>query len=399
MNIWIINQYADGPSGQATRDFDRAKILVRNGHSISIFRSSFSQYTLQNNDQQKKESYTQTKESGVKFINIRSFPYKRNNWRRVVNMIGFSWTVYWIGRKFKESPDVIIGTSVHPVNGLSAQLLSKKKQSRFFFAVTDLWPEILVDMGVISKKSLVTFILKRLEKYLYEKAEKIITVLPYAHEYIEGLGIQNEKIKWISNGVDLDYFKEMEPYQGGDSNNLKIMYIGGHAPHLGLEVILETAKIIQEENLDQIKFIMIGDGMEKPGLMRKAQELNLKNIEFRDSVPKTDLYKSYEEADGLICHFKDVPMLKYGTSMFKIFDYLASGRPIIYGVNGKNNPVKESQSGFTIKPENPTEMSEAIKSLHSMSPAERKLMGENGPPYVTKHYSMPVLAAKLEEVL
>ena len=181
-----------------------------------------------------------------------------------------------------------------------------------------------------------------LEKYLYNQAEKILTVLPYAHEYIEELGISKDKVVWISNGVEMSYYSSIKKYQGGSKNKLTLMYICGHVPHLGLDVIIDAAAILQNEGRNYIQIIMIGSGVEKERLMEKSKALGLTNIEFRDPVPKPDVYKSMEETDVLFCHFRDLPLLKYGTSMFKIFDYLASGRPIIYGVNGKNNPVKDA---------------------------------------------------------
>ena len=73
-------------------------------------------------------------------------------------------------------------------------------------------------------------------------------MLPYAHEYIEGMGIEKSKVIWISNGVEMDYYSSIKKYQGGSTNNLTLMYIGGHAPHLGLDVIIDAASILQKGN-------------------------------------------------------------------------------------------------------------------------------------------------------
>ena len=399
MNLWIINQYADGPEGQATRDYDRARILVQKGHEVTIFSSGFSQYHLTERQAYSNQKYTVEAIDGVKFIWIKSFPYSKNNWRRYLNMVLFAWQAYWIGRSVNGHPDIVIGTSVHPLNALAGKLLSNYKKSRFFFAVTDLWPQTLVDMGIVHKYNPITLLMRFLEKYLYNQAEKILTVLPYAHEYIEELGISKDKVVWISNGVEMSYYSSIKKYQGGSKNKLTLMYIGGHAPHLGLDVIIDAAAILQNEGRNYIQIIMIGSGVEKERLMEKSKALGLTNIEFRDPVPKPDVYKSMEETDVLFCHFRDLPLLKYGTSMFKIFDYLASGRPIIYGVNGKNNPVKDAGAGITIEPENPVVLASTIIEFYSMAPIDRAKMGSRGPIYVEKNYSIAVLAAKLEEVL
>lgn len=86
---------------------------------------------------------------------------------------------------------------------------------------------------------------KSLEKFLYIKAEKIITVLPYAGDYIIGIGIEKDKIIWIPNGVDLSLYKNMKEYSGGNPDNFVFMYTGIFARYANLDVVLKAAKIIQ----------------------------------------------------------------------------------------------------------------------------------------------------------
>ena len=103
----------------------------------------------------------------------------------------------------------------------------------------------------------------------------------------------------------MDYYSSIKKYQGGSTNNLTLMYIGGHAPHLGLDVIIDAASILQKGNKNNVRIIMIGSGVEKKRLMEKTAALKLNNIEFRNPVPKPEVYKSMEEADVLVCHFRD----------------------------------------------------------------------------------------------
>ena len=44
MRIWTFNHYASTPDEQMTAPFDIAKALVRKGHEVTIFASSFSHY-------------------------------------------------------------------------------------------------------------------------------------------------------------------------------------------------------------------------------------------------------------------------------------------------------------------------------------------------------------------
>jgi len=399
MNIWIFNHYATLPDEPATRSYDIGKELVKKGHKVTIFASSFSHYKFREKILQPKEKWRVEEYDGVRFIWLRTYPYKGNDWRRALNMMSYAWQAFRMGRGLKEKPDVIIGTCVHPAAAFSAYVTSVCKNSRFFFEVTDLWPQTLVDMGVLSEKNPVTWCLRCLEKFLYQKAERIIVLLPHADKYITCLGIPRDKIIWTPIGVDLSQYEDIKTYDGGISEVFTIMYLGGHAKYHGLEVVLEAANILQNEAKSNVRFILVGDGPEKPNLIMLSQNLNLHNIEFRDMVPKYEATKLIGEADALIQCFKALDLLKYGVSPLKIFDYLPSGRPILCAMRGSNNPVEEAKAGITIPPENPQALAQAVTELIAMPPEERIQMGKNGLEYMKKYHDIRILTDKLESII
>ncbi|MDA2935691.1 glycosyltransferase family 4 protein [Patescibacteria group bacterium AH-259-L05] len=395
MDLWILNHYADPPDRQATRSYDLGKQLVKKGHHVSVFASSFSHYSLKDEELQKDEKWKAKDYDGVRFIFIKTFPYQKNDWRRVINVLNYSWRAFWIGKKLKEKPDVIIGTCVHPFAVLSAYLLSRVKKCHFYFEITDLWPQTLIDMGALSDKNPITWGLRVLEKFLAQKAKKIITLLPYVSEYLSQYGISKNKVVWIPNGVDLSRYKNLKPYNGGTSETFAIMYIGGYSKYHCLEIVLEADKILQNEGKYKVKFIFIGNGSEKKNIIRYSKKLGLQNIEFRGLIPKEKIADAMGEADAFVYSFKDLSLLKYGMSPVKLFDYLSSQRPILYAVKGGNNPVAEAKAGITIPPENPKALAQAIKKLITMTPEQRIQMGKNGLNYVKKYHDMRILASKL----
>jgi glycosyltransferase involved in cell wall biosynthesis len=305
-----------------------------------------------------------------------------------------------VGTKLKEKPDIIIGSCVHPFAVLSAYILAKCKKSRFFFEVRDLWPQTLVDMGFLSEHSFIVWFLRRLEKFLYHKAEKIISLLPRAELYITKLGIPKEKIVWIPNGVDLSRYERVEKYDGGVSKPFTIMYLGAHGEANALNTVLDAAKILQNKGIDNLKFIFIGDGPEKRKLMGYVKNSGINNVEFYDTIPKDQLYKKIGTADAFIFCFKGLPLFKYGISPNKLFDYLASGRPILFSCSAEaNNLVEEAKAGISVPPQDPEALANAVIELINLNPEKRIEMGENGLEYVKKYYDIRVLADKLEEIL
>jgi len=366
---------------------------------VTIFASGFHYQKFVEERLRPDESSKQEYHDGVRFVWMRTFPYKGNEWRRVVNMLSYAWRAIFIGRKLEERPDVIIGSCVHPFAVLSAYILSRMKKSRFFFEVRDLWPQTLIDMGALNNNSLIAWGLRKLEKFLYEKAEEIITLLPHADKYITGLGIPSKKIVWIPNGADLSRYQGVREYDGGMSKPFKIMYLGAHGRANALDVIIDAAKIIQDKGLDNIKFIFVGDGSEKKYLIQFSEKKYLNNVEFRSAIPKNEISKVMGEADAFMFTLEGLSLFKYGISSNKLFDYLASGRPILFSGNAANNPVAEAAAGISVPARAPKLLANAVIDLINLKPEDRKIMGKNGLTYVRAKHDIRLLADRLENVI
>jgi len=216
--------------------------------------------------------------------------------------------------------------------------------------------------------------------------------------YITARGIGEEKIAWIPNGVDLSRFKCLA-LQDVPDNRFRVMYLGAHGQANALDVLLDTAKVTQDQGHQEIEFVLIGDGPEKPRLIELAKELGLSNVEFRDPVPKSEVPEVLEEADVTVFILNDLSLYRYGISLNKLYDYLAAKKPLILAGDPVNNPVEEARCGLTVPPRNPEALAEAIIELSRMPKEEREAMGRRGREYVEKYHSIPVLADKLIECI
>ena len=217
-------------------------------------------------------------------------------------------------------------------------------------------------------------------------------------EYVASCGIDEQKIVWIPNGVDLSRFDGFSVHKS-PGKVFNAMYLGAHGQANALDILIQAAKIIQDQGIKAIQFILVGDGPEKPGLITLVRELGLDNVEFRDPVPKHEVPKTLYEADAFIISLGKAKVFKYGISPNKLFDYMSMARALIFAVRALNNPVEEARCGLTVPPQNPTALADAIISLYQMPLEEREAMGRRGREYVEKHHSIPLLAKRLEHVL
>ena len=411
MNIWILNHYATPPDTPGlTRHFDFARELLNQGHRVSIFASSFNHRTRKEERLEGKQNYRREDiEEGVEFIWIRTFPYKQNDWRRVVNMLSYTFRVIPLGLRLKEGPNVILASSPHPFAGLAGYIIAKLKRARFIFEVRDLWPQVFVDIGGYSSKSPVVKLLKILEKFLYRRAKKIVVVMPKAPDYIRELGIPDNKIVHIPQGVSLELFSNPDASLPGELDNiisglkskgkLLVGYTGAHGMADALGTIIEAARLLEKKGVNKVHFLLVGDGYEKRRLMDEAESLGLSNISFSESIPKHAMPALLAAIDIAVITKKKSDLYKYGISFVKIIDYMMCARPVVWAVNSEDNPVAEANCGMTVSPENPGEMAKAITELSGLSEKERQNMGMRGYDYVMKYHSVPVLASKLLEVL
>ena len=406
-NIWILNHYAV-PPGMAggTRHYSLARILVQHGYQVTILASNWHRFSKQRTPLEKGAQWAKEEIDGVQFVWLRTPPYTENDWRRVVNWLSYMVRAIVQGRKLSRvsaeigKPDVIIGSSVHLLAVVAAYYLARHYRAHFVMEVRDLWPQTLVDMGALGERNPLTWLLRQLERFLYVRAEKIISLLPYAHEYICSMGISPEKVVWIPNGVDLSLWQGVAPVASeSKGSGFTVMYAGAHGAANALDTLVRAASIVQGLGRRDIRFVLIGEGPEKPRLQALAKRLQLENIEFRDHLPKAQIPAVLMAADACAYTLQNLPLFAYGVSSNKLFDYLAAARPILFAVNARNNVVEEANCGLSLPPADPQALAEGIIKLANMPLEEREAMGRRGREYVEQNHDFAVLAGKLEALI
>jgi glycosyltransferase involved in cell wall biosynthesis len=399
LNVWWIAQYASTPDQQLTAQYDLARQLVEKGHKVTFFAAGFSHYKFKEIRLEKGGNWRIDEHDGVRFVWIRTPSYHANDWRRARNMCSFAWRAYRAAQGIKEQPDVVIGTTFHTLASLSAYAVSVAKRVPFIFEVRDLWPLTMVEFGAVPSWNPVALALGTLEKFLARRAARIMSTLPGAPEYYQALGVPRDQTVWIPNGLNLSRYSGLKPYSGNISGPCKLMFAGGHVKASPLDMILRAAKLEQESS-NGTQFVFVGGGQDKPRLIHLAQKLGLRNVVFKDVVPKSELCKVLEEADGFIVSMRNLPRLyRYGISFNKLCDYVAAGRPVLFAGDSSYNVVKEFHCGLVVPPEDPKAFFEAIQAFKALSAERRAEMGANGIRCAGERFDIAKLGTRLESML
>ncbi|WP_181519558.1 glycosyltransferase family 4 protein [Anoxybacillus ayderensis] len=400
LKIWILNHVALKPNEKGiTRHYDLAKEMVKDGHDVTIFASSFLAYLFKWRDPNRKNYREDV--NGVIYEWMWTFPYYGNGPRRLLNMISYFFMSLYRGMKLKERPDVIVGSSVHLFACLSAYFLSKWKKCTYIVEIRDLWPRTLIDFGAISEKHPVAIMFGLIERFVYKKSERIIVTLPGAYKYITSLGIPKEKIHYIPNGIDLERKKELNNHSSLEEKIREIrkkhkkiaMYVGAHGIANSLPTIIQSAQYVDS---NEIAYVFIGEGPEKNKLMEMAKPFN--NIYFFDGIPKNEVLSTLALADVLLVSMLKTNLYKYGISLNKLNDYLLAGKPILFAGHVFNNIVAEAHAGLTVEPENPKAFADGVIQLAYLDEKQKLAIQKSSYEYLLNNHDIKKLAKRFVAV-
>jgi glycosyltransferase involved in cell wall biosynthesis len=407
-NIWILNHYAHGPEYPGgTRHYTLARDLTRMGYDVTLFAADFLHPIKQQIRLQDGQPWGVDAQDGVRFVWLHTPAHRENDRKRISNMLAYTWRAVWYGPRLPRlapdvpKPDVIIGSSVHLFAVVAAWWLARVLKAHFVMEVRDLWPQTLIDMGALREAHPLTRVLRGLERFLYRRAERIISVLPYAYRYIERTGTPASKVVWIPNGVDLSLYPAPTPMPArAPGQPFVLMYCGAHGVANHLEPLIEAQRILVERGRRDIQQVWVGNGPLKQAHMEQVKALNLDLFfTFRDPVPKGQLPQVLAQADATVLVMRDIALYEYGVSPNKMFDYMAAARPMLMAGSTANNPASESGGGIGIATSDPTAIADAIQRLADAAPEERAEMGRRAREYVERQHGFEVLSAKLAAMI
>jgi len=402
--IWIINHYGEPPTvGTNTRHYNFALELIERGYDVKIFSASAIHRTNINYINGNKNFFEKEIE-GVPFVFVRTCNYKGNGAKRIKNMFQYSIRLLQVTKQKLKKPDIIYASSPHPLTWLAGYRLAKFYNARFIAETRDLWPETFVAMGKIKKNSIPARVLYNIEKFVYNKADKLIFTFPGGKDYVESIGLDSSKVIYINNGVDNEQFnknKLINDFKDSDLDNksvFKILYTGSMGIANSLNYLIQAAEIIQHRGFKDIRFILFGDGYQRKELEGYVVSNNLSNVVFKGLVEKKYIPSILGKSDLNVFTGKHIYLYKYGLSLNKIFEYFASGKPTLSNIECGYDLLKKYNCGITVKGGSAEALAEGILKFYNMPKEEYNIYCKNAIK-AAKDFDFKILTDKLEKVL
>lgn len=349
MKILIVHQYFNTPEkGGPLRSYYIAQGLNANGYEVEIITSHNENVSLETEVEGVKVHYLP-----VYYDNSLSFP------GRIIAFVKFAWLAYKKALTINQI-DLCYAISTPLTIGWIAMKLKAKKGIPYFFEVGDLWPEAPIQMGVV-KSSWIIQKIRRYEKQIYLKADRIIALSPGIRKSIVKTS-PNSLVTIIPNMSDCQFFK-MESkdlnleHKFGVRNNLVVSYLGAAGKANHLEYLLDAAKCAQNNN-SAIRFLIAAHGSELKRIKKLAGRFQLNNLKFLPYCNRSQLKEILNVTDAIYVSYADVPVLSTG-SPNKFFDGLASGKLMIVNFQGWLRKITEDHHlGFYVDPKKPEMLNE-----------------------------------------
>ena len=300
-------------------------------------------------------------------------------------------------RALPEPADIVVTSSPSMFLGPVGLAVARIKKATFVWDIRDITWGYAKDVAGRSRR--LTFAARMLEKYMLHtlrRADLIVGASQGITRVLLEGGVESGRAITVPNGISTDLLDAIVQGAAGEAENRRpvVAYAGVIGYNQSLGVLLETARMLPE-----IDFVLAGDGPELPLLKTKAGELGLGNVWFRGYLNREELLELYRRSDVLIAHVRSSPTIDATMIPIKLFEYMATGKPIIYAGRGAAAELLEDIGcAVTVTPEDPAAMSTAIAELLG-DPERMRALGSRGRSRVRSDFHRDQLMERLASAL
>ncbi len=399
MNVLIFSHVAqEPPYNTMLRYHNWGRELVKRGYNVTIVAAS----TVHNTEIDIIEVLGRNTSivDNVNYYYVKVPAYKSNGMKRVFNMLSYCIGLKDIADDIKE-PDVIICADAYKYPFVKKYY----KGVPIILDIVDLWPTSIVQYTNISNFNPAIQFLYYLEKKAYLESDAIIFSMEGGADYIREQRYKNKvnlaKVFHINMGCSIaqkdSELKGISFELGWNTSDFNLVYCGSVRIANQVQQICEAARIIMKHGLPNIKFHIYGNGSDLDMLKQFVANNNINNVFFYGRIEKEKIPFILANGKANLLTYKNVPLWKYGGSQSKLFDYLASGRPIICNVKFGYNLIERYQCGVVAKDSSADGLANAIEEVYKMSESELIEMGKRARE-TAEMYDQPILVDKLERV-
>ncbi len=305
--------------------------------------------------------------------------------------------------KDARSCNVMYIDSTPPIQGAMASIIKKFRHLPIVFKLGDVFPDSMVGAGFVTEKSFIYKVGRKIEKYTYKNADKIIVVSEDIKSNLITKGVPSDKIEVVYDWVDTDKLhpvsKDNNPLFERfniDKDKFNIVYAGNLGSAQNISIIIEAAnRLVNNPN---IHFVIFGSGDVEEEVRNTIDQLNLANLKLFPLQPAKLVSQVYSLGDACIVSCK--PGFGGSAMPSKTWTIMACGRPVIASFDKgqlEKILVKENTGCFS----DAGDVESFVEKICFLEKNRQHClkMGFNGRQYVEKHLSRKEATGRIIKIM
>ncbi|BAY97588.1 glycosyltransferase [Tolypothrix tenuis PCC 7101] len=313
---------------------------------------------------------------------VRAFLYLMRGWRR---------------------SNLLLLTTAPPFLPIVGYLAHKFFRLSYVCILYDLYPDIAIALGVISKHNWMTRLWQKLNQQIWLNAKGIIVLSPGMKQRVVAHCPQiADKVSVIHSWADPEWIKPIDKHKNWFAwkynlvNKFTVLYSGNMGRCHDIDTIVQAARYLHDE---PIQFVCIGGGAKRNELIEEVKVLGLNNFLFLPYQDQQVLPYSLTACDLAL-----VSVDASSESMVvpsKLYSALASGRPIAVICSQDSylrEMIAEANCGGTFDNGDGYSLAQFIRLL-SNDPQLAQSMGKSGRQYLRSHFTPKIISKQYLEVL
>ena len=380
----------------STRSYEMARRLVAMGHEVTIVTSW--------RELDGRKYWFTTEEDGIQVLWL-PVPYSNHMSykQRIVSFLKFAWVAARMAATLPA--DVVFATSTPLTIAMPGVYAARSQKVPLVLEVRDLWPEVPIELKALRNPLLITAA-RGLERWAYKHSTEVVALAPGMKEGVVAMGVAEHLVSVIPNGADIDQISNVREseieslrndYTWLDSNPL-LIYAGAFGHVNDLDFMLTLAEELVDKN-PEIKFVAIGDGVRLTEIQERARDkgtLN-KNVFLLGKMSKKEVFRWLSIADAHLVFYKGPKAVWKDCVSNKLFDAMASGKPIISNIPGWGPLLAQKfGAGVILDPQNVRESASVLRSC-LLNKTWLARAGERSRALAEERFSRDKLAAQLEQ--
>lgn len=403
--VGMVTQWYDPERGSAAQPGNISRSLVQRGHRVDVV-TGFPNYPSGRlYPGYRVRPYQRETLGGVTVHRAPLYPsHDSNPIRRAANYLTFATAASATATKVLGDVGAILVHSTPATVALPAMVVRALRRKPYVLHVQDLWPQTVVSSALVGdgRADGIERILHKFCDAVYRRASTIAVTSPGMAALIAERGVPEDKIVFVPNWADEASFHpaQREPQiadELGIVAPFTVMYAGNFGDFQALDVVVAAADLLRAHA--DIRFVLVGGGVEEDRLRRMVRERALDNVTFVGQQPFDRMAAILALGDVQLVSLLDVPLFRT-TVPSKVQGLLAAGRPVIAAVAGDAaKVVRDSGAGEVVRPGSARDLAEAVLAMREKTPEVRDAHGGAGRAYYLANFSEQVVGDRLSGLL